>query len=78
MCLAEKLRAEVETTPIVHAPFTFSITVSIGVAEILQENLSSSSALEEGIRAADCAMYTAKKTGRNRAVQWSDEQCGAA
>ena len=78
MCLAEKLRAEVETTPIVHGSFTFSITVSIGVAEIPQENHSSSSALEEGIRAADCAMYTAKKTGRNRAVQWSGEQCGAA
>ena len=78
MCLAEKIRAEVEKTPIIHGALTFNITVSIGVAEILQENHSPSSALEEGIRAADCAMYTAKKTGRNRAVQWSGEQCGTA
>ena len=78
MCLAEKIRADVEKTPIIHGALTFNITVSIGVAEILQENHSPSSALEEGIRAADCAMYTAKKTGRNRAVQWSGEQCGTA
>ena len=78
MCLAEKIRAEVEKTPIVHDAFTFNITASIGVAEILQETPSSNSALEEGIRAADCAMYTAKKTGRNRAVQWSGEQCDTA
>ena len=78
MCLAEKIRADVEKTPIIHGALAFNITVSIGVAEILQENHSPSSALEEGIRAADCAMYTAKKTGRNRAVQWSGEQCGTA
>jgi len=78
MCLAEKIRTEVEKNPIVHGSFTFNITVSIGVAEILQEDHSSSSALEEGIRAADCAMYTAKRTGRNRAVQWSGEQCDTA
>ena len=78
MCLAEKIRAEVEKTPIAYGAFTFNITVSIGIAEIPQENHSCSSAMEEGIRAADCAMYTAKKTGRNRVVQWSGEQCDTA
>ena len=78
MCLAEKIRAVVEKTPIAYGAFTFNITVSIGIAEIPQENHSCSSAMEEGIRAADCAMYTAKKTGRNRVVQWSGEQCDTA
>lgn len=78
MYLAEKIRREVESTPVTYDSITFNITVSIGVAELSHEIQACSTALEDGIRAADCAMYTAKKNGRNRSVQWNGEDCSTA
>ncbi len=57
--IAERLRSYVETNP---APTNIQITISLGIAVIRQHGNS----LESLITAADHALYTAKKNGRNQ------------
>lgn len=62
LLFAERLRQKVEKTPLVHDGLTIPITVSIGVAEMNEEDGSADASL---IR-ADKALYHAKESGRNR------------
>jgi diguanylate cyclase (GGDEF)-like protein len=63
MQIAERMRAEVERQPFdIGGGKTIGITVSIGVATYPQ-HLDSP---EEVIKAADVALYAAKRAGRNR------------
>jgi two-component system chemotaxis family response regulator WspR len=63
--LAEALRTEVESRKIRHAPSTESryVTVSLGVASFQAARDVSPGEL---VAAADRALYTAKRGGRNR------------
>jgi diguanylate cyclase (GGDEF)-like protein len=62
--LAERLRVELETTPIaVSAGKTLQITASFGVA--LKDELQSP---DELVGAADEALYAAKRAGKNRVI----------
>ncbi len=64
--IAERLRKSIETTPIVisRAPGKLSITISIGIAA----SQGSSDNAEALLHRADQALYSAKRTGRNRVV----------
>ncbi len=59
---AERLRQLIATTPITQDNQTISITTSIGVS-ILQEN---DPCADTALVRADNALYCAKKAGRNR------------
>jgi len=61
LTLAEKIRAEVATTP---APIPDPITVSIGVALASHDDDNA----EVALRYADVCLYEAKRAGRNRVV----------
>ncbi len=58
---AERVRRELERTPVVHAGKTFAITVSLGIAL-----MSPGESAESLLGRADAAMYLAKESGRNR------------
>lgn len=58
---AERLRANVDKTPVTYDNQTFFITASIGVSQF-----RTGDDLESLLNRADNAMYDAKKTGRNR------------
>lgn len=61
----ERCRKQIETVP-VEAEYTkFSVTVSIGVASLPNENIKDMDTL---IKSADDALYQAKRSGRNRVV----------
>jgi two-component system, cell cycle response regulator len=64
--VAERLRKSIETTPfdISRAPGKLSLTISIGIAA--SEGADDTS--EELLRRADQALYSAKRSGRNRVV----------
>ena len=64
--VAERLRKSIETTPIEisRAPGKISITISIGIAAWEGENDTA----EALLRRADQALYSAKRSGRNRVV----------
>ena len=62
--LAERLRLQLETTPIVWQRASIAVTASIGVATI-----DGSDDTDQLIRNADLALYRAKSQGRNRVVQ---------
>ena len=64
--IAERLRKQIETTPVVisRAPNKLNVTVSMGIAGSL--GLGDTS--EALLRRADQALYSAKNTGRNRVV----------
>lgn len=62
--LADRLCQSIGTTPIPTSKGDVSITVSIGVATLRDHT----SDIDTLIRAADDAMYSAKRAGRNRAV----------
>jgi diguanylate cyclase (GGDEF)-like protein len=61
LAMAERLRQEISRMTIVTAGGTLSLTVSLGLAELLPEDES----LENLIARADRAMYQAKAAGRN-------------
>ncbi len=65
LAAAERLRANVERTPITTATGAMSVTVSVGVATTLPGSDTERVAL---VAAADQALYTAKRLGRNRVV----------
>ncbi|MET0219353.1 MAG: GGDEF domain-containing protein, partial [Tardiphaga sp.] len=63
--LAERLRVELETTPIaVSEGKTLKITASFGVAAVAHGDPS----LSDNIGRADAALYAAKDAGRNRVM----------
>jgi diguanylate cyclase (GGDEF)-like protein len=61
MIAAERLREQVAAGPLVGVPAAISATVSIGVAEVWR----SSHGIADVMRAADQALYEAKRRGRN-------------
>jgi diguanylate cyclase (GGDEF)-like protein len=61
---AERLRIDVENTPVSAGAHEFDISVSIGVAQRLPCDRTTSDFLQ----AADAAMYVAKSLGRNRTI----------
>ena len=65
--LAEKIRANVEAMRLKHSPSLGSavVTVSIGVASMIPQNME---CMNELYSKADKALYTAKKHGRNVVV----------
>ncbi len=65
--LAERLVAQMETTPPPEG-ITIQPTLSIGVAALSGADVS----VPELIKAADSAMYHAKRAGRNRIIRASD------
>ena len=70
MEIAERLRAAVESEPFaISGGKTINITVSIGVATYPQQVNS----LEELVKAAAVALYTAKQGGRNRTCRYETE-----
>lgn len=62
--VAEKLRLAVEQTPIQYGDETFSLTVSIGVAEMIGQKKEDAALFAT----ADLRLYEAKRNGRNRVV----------
>jgi two-component system cell cycle response regulator len=64
--IAERLRKSIETTPIAisRAPGKLSITISIGIASTTGPGDTADALLHR----ADQALYSAKRTGRNRVV----------
>lgn len=65
LTIAERIRQAVEKNPIESFDSArINFTVSIGVAEQSQENLSEEWLIEQ----ADAAMYQAKIAGRNRII----------
>jgi diguanylate cyclase (GGDEF)-like protein len=66
--VAERLREHIAQTPYMHEGQAIAITISVGIA--LQEKSSSFSNL---VSLADQRLYLAKKTGRNKIVDWGDK-----
>lgn len=64
--LAERIRTEIENTKITYDDLSFSVTASIGIAQLEMSNDENTKILENGIKKADEAMYKAKTNGRNR------------
>ena len=60
---AEKLRLAIASTPLSISGCPLSVTISLGVASIPHSRFETPEAL---VRAADQALYRAKKNGRNR------------
>ena len=60
---AERLRKAVAETSIIYASEELSVTVSLGVAERIKNQMSNS---QDMLHAADLALYRAKEQGRNR------------
>ena len=67
--LAERLRLAIAAEEFQANGQTFSVTISIGIAECLGEEDS----LEKLLERSDQALYRAKHTGRNRSVVWAAE-----
>lgn len=69
--LAERLRAAVETTPVQAGERTVRCTASFGVAAAdTSADVTDAAKL---VSRADCALYAAKRDGRNRVVMWGPE-----
>lgn len=65
LAVAERIREEVRTHPIVTPNETFSVTISLGIcAGIPRDDLGA----ETMLRIADVALYESKQAGRNRAT----------
>jgi diguanylate cyclase (GGDEF)-like protein/PAS domain S-box-containing protein len=69
MAVAERLRAQVEATPVVYEGQSISYTVSIGVAA-MDDELTGIDGL---LKRADQALYRAKRQGRNRVAAWEPQ-----
>lgn len=67
--VAERIRSGVETEKFAAEEKRVKVTVSIGVACFPTAELRNKNAL---LKAVDEALYTAKKTGRNRVVVWNN------
>jgi diguanylate cyclase (GGDEF)-like protein len=66
--LAERVRAAVDGTPFKNGQLTIHVTVSVGVTDSVRSGYD----LKGLIAAADAALYTAKKSGRNCVSQSAD------
>ncbi|HBY08006.1 MAG TPA: hypothetical protein DEH22_09570, partial [Chloroflexi bacterium] len=64
--LAERLRQIIATQPIVTNDYSISITLSIGISNLLEDDTD----IDMLISRADQALYTAKNSGRNQVVVW--------
>jgi diguanylate cyclase (GGDEF)-like protein len=62
--VAERLRARVAATPLLHADQSIGMTVSIGVSMARDADTT----LEQILARADATLYAAKNAGRNRVV----------
>lgn len=62
-CIADRLRTQIATTPIVWEEHQIRCTLSMGVAHI---NLGRDFSIDSLIRRADMALLQAKRSGRNR------------
>jgi diguanylate cyclase (GGDEF)-like protein len=67
LILAERIRTEVEATPLALPGASIALTVSIGVATLDAPGTTRESLLQ----CADRALYVAKGRGRNRVVPWT-------
>jgi diguanylate cyclase (GGDEF)-like protein len=65
LVLAERLRAEMERTPLMVDGTPVTATISLGVASMPQ----SGGSVDALVRAADAAMYEAKRQGKNRVME---------
>jgi diguanylate cyclase (GGDEF)-like protein len=61
--IAQRIRMEIESTPLPNDGKLRTLTVSIGTATVLDDET-----LESTMVRADKALYTAKKDGRNQVV----------
>lgn len=66
--VGERIRAAIESTPIVRYGYSFWMTVSIGIAV----SSTSTAGIETLLTEADRALYAAKSTGRNRVLSISN------
>lgn len=66
--IAERIRKNTEEAPITHGEYVINITASIGVTEMLYEDilLDTNEALSKSIKQADKYLYAAKHNGRNQ------------
>jgi diguanylate cyclase (GGDEF)-like protein len=64
MATAERLRTAIAETSVDAGGVALQVTISIGVAVLLPEDIR----VEEPLKRADDAMYEAKRSGRNRVV----------
>jgi len=64
--VAERLRCEIETSPIDHEGTSITVTASLGVRPI--ESAKQYPTIEEMLKVADDALYRAKEAGRNKVV----------
>lgn len=65
LVLAERLRAEMERTPLMVDGTPVTATISLGVASMPQ----SGGSVDALVRAADAAMHEAKRQGKNRVME---------
>ena len=70
--VAERLRDEIENSPIDHEGTAITVTASLGVHTI--ESIEQYPTIEEMLKVADGALYRAKERGRNRVVMSADSE----
>lgn len=67
--LAEQIREQIETTPLIHGELSIKLTASVGINSTVPNNQKNFMAFLDH---ADQALYQAKKQGRNRVVSYND------
>lgn len=70
MLVAEKIRRTISELEFYSEKEQFSVTVSIGISELLDPNDN----MEDMLKRSDDSLYKAKKTGRNRIVAWGHNE----